>query len=198
MKIKKKISKNKSLKELYKESFAFIKESRNCIYLAIGLFLVFALVGYFVPPTQEIEDQILALIRGLSVRFEGLNTFETIWEIFSNNLTVSFTAIIFGLAFGFMPLFVAIFNGYLVGYVANYAVSQKGILILWKLFPHGIFELPAVLIAVGLGIRVGFSIFKEKEKTFVLLKKSLQVFLLVILALLVVAAVIEGILVSLA
>jgi hypothetical protein len=42
-----------SFREQYSKSWNFIKESRNFIYAAIGVFLVFVLIGYFVPVSDE-------------------------------------------------------------------------------------------------------------------------------------------------
>ena len=75
------------------------------------------------------------------------------------------------------------------------AVSLEGILTLWKLFPHGIFEIPAVIISLGLGLRLGITLMfktkKFKKESF----SSLLVFLLVVTPLLIIAAIIEGFLV---
>jgi len=41
------------------------------------------------------------------------------------------------------------------------SVGIEGYGILWRLVPHGIFELPAVFISLGLGIKLGTFIFRE-------------------------------------
>ena len=76
-----------------------------------------------------------------------------------------------------------VFNGYVLGFVAELAVKSPknplGILILWKLVPHGIFELPAILISIGLGIKLGLYPFfvREKGKGILSLVVSLLIFL---------------------
>jgi stage II sporulation protein M len=105
-------------------------------------------------------------------------------------------ALIFGIVFGLFPLGTAIVNGYVAGFVANMSVAKKGIFVLWRLFPHGIFELPAVLISIGLGMRLGTILFRKasfKEEII----ESARFFILIIVPLLIVAAVIEGILIFL-
>lgn len=189
--------KNKSLKKFYSERLKFLKESKRYIFSISLVFLFFALVGYFFP--VFFEDKIMELIKQLLEKFIGLNLEQTILMIFLNNLQASFFSMVFGIAFGILPLFSAVVNGYLVGFVAEKAVAEGGILVLWRLFPHGIFELPAVLISMGLGLKIGFEVFKKKaEKS---LKRNLieswKLFYSVVLPLLVIAAIIEGTLVFL-
>jgi len=88
-------------------------------------------------------------------------------------------------------------NGFIPGFVAAITVKQEGIWSLWRLLPHGIFEMPAIFISFGMGIKLGTFIFeKEKKKTFIeYFKKSMLVFFTIIVPLLVVAAIIETILI---
>jgi stage II sporulation protein M len=86
-----------------------------------------------------------------------------------------------------------------VGYVYSKAASVGGYGIIWQLLPHGIFELPAIFISLGLGVKLGMFVFeKDKKKAFIeRLRKSFFVFLTIVLPLLVIAAIIEGLLISL-
>jgi stage II sporulation protein M len=91
---------------------------------------------------------------------------------------------------------IAIVNGYLIGFVANMVVSQEGVLVLWRLLPHGIFELPAIFISIGLGIWLGMGVFYDVKTLKHRLVSGLKVFLALILPLLVIAAIVEGILIG--
>ncbi len=195
--MKNKEIKNKSIKEIYKECFDFIRESKNQIYFAIGVFIFFILIGYFIPLPEELELQLIKRIREIVIAFEGLTLWQTIWMIFSNNLLVCFISIILGIFLGVFPFLILMSNGYLIGYVAQKAVFQEGILILWKLIPHGIFEIPAILLSVGLGFKMGSSLFRKNDfrQNF---KNAMMVFLFVIVGLLIIAALIEGMLIFLA
>jgi stage II sporulation protein M len=126
----------------------------------------------------------------------GLNMQQLIWFIFKNNIWSAFTGIIFGVFLGIIPLVSAVSNGYVLGFVSNAVVSEVGYLSLWRLLPHGIFEIPAIMISLGLGIKFGLFMFakkpgKEFKRRFLL---SMKTFLFVILPLLVMAALIEGVL----
>ncbi|MBC8434888.1 stage II sporulation protein M [archaeon] len=131
--------------------------------------------------------------------FEGKNLPETISLIFINNFRTGLSSILLGIIFGILPLISAIFNGYVVGFVINLVVAEEGFLVLWRLLPHGIFEIPAVLISMGLGLRIGLGLFKKNSKK--LLKRnfneSLKVFFVIVLPLLIIAAIIEGTLIFL-
>ncbi|HJX50295.1 MAG TPA: stage II sporulation protein M, partial [Candidatus Nanoarchaeia archaeon] len=69
--------------------------------------------------------------------------------------------------------------------------------VLLRLLPHGIFEFPAIILALATGIRLGLFWFSDnKKKEFVKrVEGSLRVFLFVILPLLIIAAIIEGFLI---
>jgi uncharacterized membrane protein SpoIIM required for sporulation len=71
---------------------------------------------------------------------------------------------ILGLGFGAMPLFNSIFNGYLLGFVGNSAVIESGASILFRLLPHGVFELPAIFISIGSGLFLADSFTKNVIK----------------------------------
>ena len=190
----KKIKKQSFFRENYYESFNYINESRKYIYFAIAVFFIFTLIGFLIPAPQEIAEQILKFIEELLKKTENMNQFELIRFIFLNNLQSSFYGMIFGVFLGIFPMITIIANGYLLGFVAAMSVRYEGISVLWRLFPHGIFELPAVFISLGLGLKLGMFIFqKNKSEDF---KKyswnSVKVFVFIIIPLLIVAAIIEG------
>ncbi len=187
-----------SLKKQYRKSWDYIKESKNFIYIIVGFFLIFALIGFFVPAPEALSEQIMKLIQQLLEQTKGMSNGELIKFIFFNNLKSSFFGFLFGLVLGIFPVIGAITNGYLLGFVATMATQTESIWVLARILPHGIFELPAVFISFGLGLRFGMFIFKKnKIKT---LKEtfwnSLRVFLLVVLPLLIIAAIIEATLIS--
>ncbi len=194
---KKQIRKTKvdnSILGLYKQSWNYIKESRNYIYSIIGVFVVFALIGYLVPPTPEVQDMIMEFLKDLIEKTQNLNQGELTAYIFWNNLQSAFTGLFFGIVLGFFSVIATMINGYVVGYVSKLAVGVEGLSVLWQLVPHGIFELPAVLVSLGLGSKLGSFIFQEKkiESLKHFLWMSFLVFVLIVLPLLIIAAIIEG------
>jgi len=186
------------LREEYKECWDYIKDSKRFIWIVVGIFFVFMMVGFFVPAPTWISAQIMKFIGEILEQTEGLSQFQLIRFIFFNNLKSSFFGMVLGILFGILPVMATIVNGYVLGFVGMLSVSNGGASSLFSLLPHGIFEFSAIFISLGLGLRLGTFVFKKKEwkslKTN--LFKSLKVFLLIIIPLLITAGIIEGSLIA--
>ena len=183
-----------SIKEQYLKSFAYIKEARNFIYLVIGLFFVFSLIGFFIPAPEIVSEEVLKFLEELLEKTQGMSQLELILFILINNAQTSFFGMLFGVIFGIIPLISMIGNGYVLGFVGKLAVGEGGVSVLLRLLPHGIFELPAIFISLGLGLKFGTFIFKKRKlecfKEY--LFNSLKVFFLIVIPLLIIAGIIEG------
>ena len=187
-----------NLRREYKECWNYICNSKNFIYIVIAIFFAFVLIGFFIPAPDYIVEQIMRFIEEILEKTEGLSQFQLVKFIFFNNLRSSFFGMSFGILFGIFPILVTVINGYLLGFVSALSVSSEGILSLWRLLPHGIFELPAIFLSLGLGLRLGTFVFQQNKRKFFKenILKILKVFLLVVIPLLIIAAIIEGILVA--
>lgn len=191
------IEKNENFfKKHYSLSWRYICESKGCLLFIVLVLLFGFSVALYYQPTEVIE-MIKEFIERLLEETQGLSMWEMVVYILNNNLKNSFFAMILGVFFGVVPFLTAFVNGYVLGFVVEKITNAEGISILWKLAPHGIFEFPAVILALALGTKIGLFWFaKEKKKEFVgRLENSLRVFLFVILPLLVIAAIIEGFLI---
>jgi len=193
----KKRKKGFSFGEEYKKSWDYLKESKNYIWIVVGIFVFFCLVGFFVPAPQFLVDKLMEFIKELLSKTEGMGAFELIRFIFFNNIQSSFFSIVLGFFLGIFPVIATISNGYVVGFISLLAVNGEGFSSLWRLLPHGIFELPAIFISFGLGLKFGTFIFKKNklESFKEYFYNSLRVFVLIVLPLLIVAAIIEGVLI---
>ena len=183
-----------NLIEQYKLSLRYLRDSKNFIYLIIGLFFFFLLFGFFIPAPEIIQEKILQFIKELLAETEGMSWSGIMGYIILNNVKSTFFGIFFGILFGVFPLVSAVVNGYLLGFVAMISVENAGFFSLWKLFPHGIFELPAVFISLGIGLKLGVSVLNRKENKNLnnYLINSSKVFLLIVVPLLLIAGIIEG------
>lgn len=188
-----------NLKKEYSEAWKYIKQSREYIYFSIIVFFIFALIGFFIAPPEYLSTKILEFIQQLLERTKNLSGLELIGFIFLNNLQSSFFIFILGFIFAIFPVIALISNGYLLGYVAATTSKIDGLLSIWRILPHGIFELPALFLALGLGIKFGGFIFnKNPKKTFLEnLFQGMRVFFFFVIPLLIIAAIIEGILIIL-
>jgi len=198
-KAKKNIEKNNFFRKNYSQSWKFIKESRNFIYIIAAVFFIFSLIGFFIDVPDYLAQEIIKMMEEIIKKTEGMSSSELIRFIFFNNTQSSFLGLVLGIFLGIFPLIFAAFNGYVLGFVALMSSEIGGIGVLWKILPHGIFELPAIFISLGLGLKMGMLFFQHpKIKPF---KNSffeiVRVFVFVVIPLLVIAAVIEGTLIFL-
>ncbi len=187
--------KKRTLGNNYLDSWNYLKESKKFIFLIFLIFLLFILIGLFIPAPESISQEIFKYIQELIEKTEGMGFFELFWFIFFNNLEVSFIGMLSGVIFGILPLLIGISNGYLLGFVSYLVVKEQSFFSLWRIFPHGIFELPAIFISLGLGLKLGMFIFQKKKVKYLKqnLSKSLQTFFLIVVPLLILAAIIESI-----
>ena len=189
-----KMKKKKTIRQKYVFAWNYLKESKKFILIVALIFLIFALIGFIVPAPEPLTQKILEFLKEILEKTQGMNFLELFWFIFWNNLKVSFIGILSGILFGIFPLLTSVANGYLLGFVSSLVTLEESFLSLWRILPHGIFELPAVFISLGLGLKIGMFIFQKKRIKY--LKKnlydSLAVFFLIVLPLLVIAALIES------
>jgi len=186
--------KNFNILNEYRESWKYIKESKKFIYLVAGIFLLFLLIGFFIPTPEFLYDEIMKFLKGLLTETQNMSQLDLIGFIISNNVQSTFLSIILGMFLGIFPLASTVANGYMLGFVSSISINNSGLLSLFRILPHGIFEIPAIFISLGLGLKTGMFIFhKDKIKTFRnYFCNSLRVFLLIVVPLLILAGIIEG------
>jgi stage II sporulation protein M len=127
------------------------------------------------------------------------------WLIFWNNILKSVLIIALGVVFGVLPLFFLIANGLILGYIGALSSQKESVWMLLKaIVPHGIIEIPAIIFACALGLRLGVLMlkmvsalisperairYKEELSGFI---KALGPAVLILIASLTVAAIIES------
>ncbi|AEM39369.1 protein of unknown function DUF95 transmembrane [Pyrolobus fumarii 1A] len=111
--------------------------------------------------------------------------------ILANNLFVTLIAVIGGLI-AVTPLFIAFVNGVVIGSVVTIATSYYSLPeVLWLILPHGVFEIPALLLACSLGLDVAHDVVNHGFMyAWARLGEKLQTYILIII-LLIIAAIIE-------
>tara|TARA_Y100000310_G_C20700547_1_gene829424 strand:+ start:1413 stop:2003 length:591 start_codon:yes stop_codon:yes gene_type:complete len=182
-------------KKQWKESSKYLAECRKHIIAIVLIFLASGAFGFF---AREHLTGLDDLLRQIILQTEGLNTLELIFFIMQNNVQSALYGVFGGLFFGVFPVVTGLLNGVVIGYVLGRVYDVSGLIDFWRLLPHGVFELPAIFIALGLGLRFGGAVFVKKDRWAEVKKRfyqSMNVFLLIVLPLLILAAVIEGILI---
>lgn len=155
----------------FKKALEDLHDIKPYFWFSFSLFLIISIIGFFLP--IFFEEKILEILENLVSKTEGLGLIDLIAFIIANNIMSSFFSLILGVFLGVFPIGVIIINAYILGFVANKTVAVEGFLVLWRLLPHGIFEIPAILISISLGIRLGFLLmynclkdYNEKIKNF--------------------------------
>lgn len=143
----------------FRVGLSYVGEVKNYIWFLLSLFLLVSIFGFIYP--VFFREEIIEMIKELILRTEGLSTNELIRFIMENNIRSSFVGMFGGILLGIIPLLVVVVNAYVLGFVANSAVAVDGYGVLLKLFPHGIFEIPAILISVGVGLKIGVDLIRE-------------------------------------
>lgn len=106
-------------------------------------------------------------------RVQNLSQLEFTGFIFLNNFKSAILVIITGFLFGIAPLIYSFFNGAIFGYVVHSTYVATGSLqtTFFAFAPHAIFEIPATLLAMSLGLWIGFQlvhdyfVFYEKHRS---------------------------------
>lgn len=168
----------------------------------LGLTLVFCsslVAGLLVPPS--VRKGALELFLSSLQGFENVSGGMLFLKILLRNTAVTFLTLLFGLLLGVAPLVVISLNGFFLGVVY---VEVAGTIGYWnaamKVIPHGLLEIPALLIAAAYGLWLGVGVYRrirgmETEPLAPRMKHALERYVLVVVPLLVVAAGIETVLI---
>lgn len=128
--------------------------------VSLILFLVFTFLGSTVKPSEGIG--LLKELETFSEFLKGLPTPILALAIFVNNFVKALILIPAGAVFGIPPIAFITLNGLILGVVLSYGAANLGIWItLAGILPHGVLEIPAILIASGLALNVGWEVWME-------------------------------------
>ena len=140
------------------------------ILAAVLIFVFAAFYGYFFAQNSLLETELvlekLQEVLGPIVEMPPLGQF--LFVVLNNSLTV-FLVIVLGIIFGLFPFLVLFSNGTILGIIALFSKTELS----WSTFfvgtlPHGIIEIPVVILACAIGFKLGKTLFdrvfkKEKE-----------------------------------
>jgi len=171
--------------------------------LFVSLLFICAIVLGYKGFLNEIFSESFEWIQELSEGVKDLTGSYPLWitfvaffiVIFLNNAFTCFLNIITGPLIGIFPLFSAMINGGLLGWV----VQEEGFAVFGAIAPHGMFELPAYVLSVAIGLRAAREVLKRREgrRLKMTLGVGLRVYLTLIVPLLIIAAFIESALIIL-
>lgn len=194
----------KFIKENYIKVWKFIKENLlKTIITCTVIFIVCSIFGIvfglnYSEQTKEILLDFLESNKDL-LSDEGL---VSAWGLIKNNTTACGMSILFGIIpFIFLTVLSLALNGFMIGIVLGFGKATTGASMIktfvFGILPHGIFELPALIISMSMGIylclTLTMKIFRRgKIKISELLKNYVRIFLSVILPMILIAGIIEA------
>jgi len=146
-----------------KEIQKALARNNGLMAFCIAAFLLGMPLGYAM--YDRVEGLMLPVLKQLKDMISQGTNLETALNIFFNNYKVSIYLVVAGTLI--LPtLFIMFTNGFLVGFIIKYLqVKDLGLVFFLKgIIPHGIFELPALFIAGGIGLRIGLSFLSPDNK----------------------------------
>jgi stage II sporulation protein M len=156
-----------------REIFGHLKTMRHYLIFSV----VIMLAGFVVGATNSSFDSFIqGQIAGLRQMAESIeaNNNSTLWFIvfiFFNNAIKAILVMYLGALLGIVPFIFLTINGMMIGYLVSKAAEQGGgvlyTLIVKGLLPHGILEIPAIIIACAYGFRFGKMMFQGLGALFV-------------------------------
>ena len=166
--------------------------------IAVSLFGVGFALGLATPPSiSSFPANTVTPLEELADLLASLPQFAVFVIIFITNAFTLLISFILSPIFCLWPILVLTFNGWLLAFVAAALIPEKSLgFVLAGLLPHGVFELPALILgevaALSFGTTAILALFKKERRELLLpnLKQNLR-YLLIALALLLPAAIIE-------
>lgn len=147
-----------------KAFFHDLHTTKRLILISVLLFCTSIVVGWLSTGTiQSMLAQQMEGLEGVAQRLQ--NSEHPQWSffvfIFFNNAIKCVLVIFMGALFGIVPIIFLVVNGMILGFVVHlqtdmgrsmYEVVVKGLL------PHGVIELPVLIIACAFGLKFGINI----------------------------------------
>lgn len=146
--------------------FLDLRRYKKAMYLSMALFVVGILLGavgsetiagLVAPDIAKLQEYSRELSRSATPELSFIKF------IFLNNAIKSVAVIVLGALLGIMPAIFLLMNGMVLGLVVSLAAAQGANLfelVVLGLLPHGIIEIPAILVAAGFGMQLGYVILK--------------------------------------
>ena len=165
---------------------------KRWIIVAAFLFGIGLVMGLAAPTTTAnlLSEDVVSLLTPLQQS-------SALVVIFIKNVSALLISFAFSPIFCLIPVLALTINGWLIGLVSTMVIQEKSFgYLLVGLLPHGVFELPALImgeaVALSFGTAVIIAIFKKRRRNLLLLniKQNLR-YLTIAITLLLPAAIIE-------
>jgi stage II sporulation protein M len=168
------------------------------VLIATGIFLVTLVIGLRASPelTSDMMEELVQTFKPIVETLVPSGPLALLLFIFANNAIKALGALVMGIILGLPPLFFVGGNGFMIGVTvaALHSLTGYGVIVA-SLAPHGVIEIPMLLLASALGLRIGMESIKfligQKSTVKAQLRQGLKIYLKWILAGLFISAIIE-------
>lgn len=181
------------MRDFYTSIFSDIRRAAPFIILALIVFSLGIVIGLAFPGAFS---DMLESFKQMAFAYGQRAAAVLILMIFLRNSIAALISIGLGPFLGIVPCVAALLNGILVGMVISLIEGPEKIRAMLTLIPHGVFELPAIISAWGLGIWRAAWYFQGRDpadSSRQRRRSAYRVYYALIVPLLLIAAVIEGI-----
>jgi len=145
-----------------------VVDQKRALQIVSGLFLIGVIVG--TGGSEAVSSYVQAVFQNLVGQFESLQGFDLFLRIFLHNFMAAAMATASGILLGILPLASAFFNGLVIGTILTDLSAYSNLSLfgaIMSILPHGIFEIPAFLLALALGWTLGRWPFKKEKSAYV-------------------------------
>jgi len=163
--------------------------------LIFGISIIVGWIGTMHNPA--IGNSLLSLFqKEIAGQITIENPVDMCLKIFANNLEACILLFLGGATFGILTLLILSLNGIVIGAVTEIIIKGHSVLfIAAAIIPHGMFEIPAFIIAAALGFSMAQTLIAEwygTADTATDAQRLARAFLLYVLPLIAVAAMVEA------
>lgn len=149
--------------------------------------------GFYLGDTISLS--LLEEVMGGLPDLEGFDLLQIFFFIIFNNVTKSFFWMVLGVLGGLPPMFFAVLNGFFIGHFSyNVSLDYSLGFIAAALIPHGVLEIPTILLSSAAGMGLGYALINRlrgQGSVRAEFGKALLLFITKIVPLLILAAVLE-------
>ncbi len=183
-----------------KRKLVSLKEVKDTLVFSFVFFVLFAFVGYvmaevYPTTTGEYINDFAGMVRLVA----ELSPIGILIFIFLNNSFVALVSSLGGLFFGIFPFFTVVVNGFVLGIVFHLTVTiESARFFFWGVFPHGMIEVPVILLSTAIGMWLGGSFFRflfmrteSKHSLVNKIKRAFYTYVMIVIPLLFLSALIE-------
>jgi len=136
----------------------------NAIIITILLFFATITVGWAgtMQNPQIGEDLMKLFAKEIAGQITGKETPEIFVRLFLNNFEACILLFLGGASFGILTIFILSLNGILIGSIMEIVHEDHSVaFVAAAILPHGIFEIPAIILSGSLGILLAQSLIAE-------------------------------------